>query len=67
MHTSFHENCYNPHLCQAEKLVQAFQGKTSSFYKETGMPGLDLMPMNNGQEQWDALELEKPTKEEIDF
>ena len=28
---------------------------------------LDLMSMNNGQEQWDALEWDKPTKEEKDF
>ena len=26
-----------------------------------------LTPMNNGQEQWNALEWEKPTKEEKDF
>ena len=42
-------------------------GKTSSSYKETGMLRLDLMPMNNGQEQWDALEWEKPMTEEKDF
>ena len=28
---------------------------------------LDLMPMNNGQEHWGALEWEKPMKEEKEF
>ena len=34
-------------------------------YKESGMPRLDLMPMNNGREQQDALEWVKPMKEDL--
>ena len=44
-----------------------FSGNTSSLYKENGMLSLDLMLMNNGQKQWDALKCEKPMKEEKDF
>ena len=31
------------------------------------MLGLDLMPTNNAQEQWDASEWEKPMKEESSY
>ena len=39
----------------------------SSLCKETGMVRLNLIPKNNGQEKWDALEWEKPMKGEKDF
>ena len=60
-----------------DDLVEAFYEQLESTIKEILRKDLliiqgdwnakDLMPMNNGQEQWDGLEWEKPTKEEIDF
>ena len=48
-------------------LLKQFQGKAASSCKETRMLRLDLMSMNNGQEQWEALDWEKPMKEEKYF
>ena len=39
--------------------LEKFPARTYSLYEETGMLWLDLMPMNNGQEQEDALLLAK--------
>ena len=47
--------------------IKEFQRKDLIIIQGTGMLRLDTMPMNNGQEQCDALEWDKPMKEEKDF
>ena len=45
---------------QLENTMKEIPRKDLLIIHVTGMPRLDLMPMNNGQEQWDALGWEKP-------